>query len=48
MRSAFARRGRVVPEISDVADRLGAWVDGGEDAELDAAFGEWKVVENLP
>ena len=34
---------QVVPELSDVADRLGAWVDGGEDAELDAAFGEWKV-----
>lgn len=34
---------QVVPEISDVADRLGAWVDGGEDAELDAAFGEWKA-----
>ena len=26
-----------------MADRLGAWVDGGEDAELDAAFGEWKA-----
>lgn len=34
---------QVVPELSDVADRLGAWVDGGEDAELDAAFGEWKA-----
>lgn len=33
---------QVVPELSDVADRLGAWVDGGEDTELDAAFGEWK------
>ena len=34
---------QVVPELSDVSDRLGAWVDGGEDAELDAAFGEWKA-----
>jgi len=34
---------QVVPELSDVADRLGAWVDGSEDAELDAAFGEWKA-----
>ena len=34
---------QVVPELSDVADRLGAWVGGSEDAELDAAFGEWKA-----
>lgn len=34
---------QVVPELSDAADRLGAWVDGSEDAELDAAFGEWKA-----
>lgn len=33
---------QVVPPIRDVADRLGKWVDGGEDAELEKAFGEWR------
>lgn len=48
---------QVVPELSDVADRLGAWVDGGSDPELDQAFGAWKkqtgirtetVLQNTP
>lgn len=33
---------QVVPELDEVADRLGAWVDGGSDPELDKAFGAWK------
>lgn len=33
---------QVVPELDDVADRLSAWVDGGEDAALDEAFGAWR------
>lgn len=34
---------QVVPELDDVADRLSAWVDGGEDAALDEAFGAWRL-----
>lgn len=37
---------QVVPELDAVADRLGAWVDGGSDPELDQAFGEWKASRN--
>lgn len=39
---------QVVPPIRDVADRLGRWVDGGEDAALDKAFGAWKAERGSP
>ncbi len=34
---------QVVPELSDVANRLSKWIDGGENAALDESFGEWKA-----
>jgi len=39
---------QVVPPIRDVADRLSRWVDGGEDAELEKAFGAWKAERGSP
>lgn len=38
---------QVVPELDDVADRLGRWVDGGRDAELERAFGVWKLQNGI-
>lgn len=32
---------QVVPDLNETANRLSRWVDGGEDAGLDQAFGEW-------
>lgn len=34
---------QVVPSLEETANRLSHWVDGGEDAELERAFGEWKA-----
>ena len=34
---------QVVPSLEETANRLIHWVDGGEDAELERAFGEWKA-----
>lgn len=34
---------QVVPSLEETANRLSRWVDGGEDAELERAFGEWKA-----
>lgn len=39
---------QVVPEIGEVADRLSKWVDGGEDVELEEAFGAWKAERGNP
>lgn len=38
---------QVVPSLEDTANRLSHWVDGGEDAELEQAFGEWKKENGL-
>lgn len=37
---------QVVPSLEETADRLSHWLDGGEDAGLEKAFGEWKAVNN--
>lgn len=33
---------QVVPNLEQTANRLSNWLDGGEDAELERAFGEWR------
>lgn len=39
---------QVVPSLEETANRLSRWVDGGEDAELERAFGEWKAQKDSP
>ena len=34
---------QVVPSLEETANRLSRWLDGGEDAELEKAFGAWKA-----
>lgn len=36
--------------LDECAERLGAWLSGGEDAELDKAYGQWKdaMISGLP
>lgn len=34
---------QVVPNLEETANRLRRWVEGGEDAGLEQAFGEWKA-----